>query len=89
MKYLPILFIFISASLFPQSEKGVSPISSPLGGGREGATRAVVVGISDYKTRASPTFVLRKKKHIGVRCFFIRVTIRKAYVNFIQEFPFL
>ncbi len=37
-----------------EGEKGVSPISSPSGGGREGATYAVVVGISDYQDEGIP-----------------------------------
>ena len=37
-----------------EREKGVSPISSHLEGGREGATYAVVVGISDYQDEGIP-----------------------------------
>ena len=39
---------FLSAQETAPLGKGVFPISSLLGGGREGVTRAVVVGISDY-----------------------------------------
>ena len=44
----------IAIGTLKEGEKGVSPISSPLGGGREGATYAVVVGISDYQDEGIP-----------------------------------
>ncbi len=54
MKTTLFLIISLTApSLFAQ-QKGATPIPSPIGGGQEGATYAVVVGISDYQDEGIP-----------------------------------
>jgi tetratricopeptide (TPR) repeat protein len=50
---LVMMLANIALSLFAQ-QKGATPISSQTGGGREGATYAVVIGISDYQDDRIP-----------------------------------
>ena len=46
--------LIIPFFIFGQNEKGATPIPSHSGGGWEGATRAVVIGISDYRDDRIP-----------------------------------
>ncbi len=75
------IFSLIALSLFAQEaspkpppkegEKGVSPISSPPagGGGQEGATYAVVVGISDYQDEDIPDLRFADKDALAFATF--------------------
>lgn len=48
------LFTFLQASLFAQPEKGVSPLPAEALAKAGGATRALVIGISNYQDEAIP-----------------------------------
>ncbi|MFN4255048.1 MAG: tetratricopeptide repeat protein [Saprospiraceae bacterium] len=53
MKHTLFLLAALPLFLFAQNEKGVNPVKTPPSGGG-GATRAVVIGISDYQDAQIP-----------------------------------
>ena len=51
---LTAIFVLLPFFLFSQTKKGVSPIQSAVGSQQSTATRAVIIGISDYRDDRIP-----------------------------------